>query len=728
MATAFKANRVRPIRIFVRRTDMIYSGDEREGDGVSGNVGQLTGATGADTATAEQGALPLDMVTRVQALRDEINRANVEYFIHDNPTLTDADYDALVRELRELEAQYPALVTPDSPTQRVGATPSAQFGTVRHPHAMLSLSNVFSRDDLTAWAERVYKAAGHTDVIFEIEPKIDGLSAALTYTDGQLVRGATRGDGATGEDVTANLRTVRTVPLRLREPLPGTVEVRGEVYLTRTGFHRMNEERERDGLPPYANPRNAAAGSVRQLDMQITATRPLAFFAYAVATTRDTALAAVESQSDLLARLQALGFRTSQDATTADTLDAVWERCQFWLVQRDVLDFEIDGVVVKVDRFGLQEELGAVSREPRWATAYKFPATKVTTRVRGITVQVGRTGKLTPVAELEPVNLAGVLVSRATLHNEDEIQRKGICIGDIVVIQRAGDVIPQVVSVVIERRDGSEQPFTMPHHCPVCGATTERLPGEAATYCTNLSCPAQVKERITHYVARLAMDIEGLGERNVERFVELGYLHTVADIYRLEREKLLELERLGEKSVDNLLNGIERSKDRPLSRLVFALGIRHVGERSAGLLAEHFRSLERLAAATFEEVDGIAGIGDIMARGIVDFFAEPRNRDLIAQLQAAGVRTADAVSAEPAGPSPLAGQSYVLTGRLESMGRPQAEARLKALGAAVGSTVTKKTTGVIVGIDPGSKAARATTLGVPTLDEVALLALLAGDE
>lgn len=682
----------------------------------------------AEIETTLQAAPPVQVEERVASLRQQIDHANVEYYIHDNPTLTDAEYDALMNELRALETEYPALVTPDSPTQRVGTTPSAEFGAVTHPAPMLSLGNVFSREDLHAWAERVYRVAGRETITFAVEPKIDGLAVALTYTDDQFVRGATRGDGFTGEDVTPNLRTVRTIPLRLREAAPGTIEVRGEVYLTRSGFHRLNEERARDGLATFANPRNAAAGSLRQLDPTITASRPLGFFAYAAGYWTDPAAMPARAQSELLHRLHDLGFRPSPHAVTCDTVDAVWERCQHWHDQRDALDFEIDGVVIKVDSLGMQEELGNVAREPRWATAYKFPATQVVTRVNAITIQVGRTGSLNPVAELEPVNVAGVLVSRATLHNEDEVHRKDIRIGDTVIIQRAGDVIPQVVRVVTERRTGDEQEFRIPEHCPACGALVEHLPDEAMAYCTNISCPAQVRERIKHYVSRGAMDIEGLGEKIVDRFADLGFLHDVADIYHLDPTQLLALEKFGEKSVENLLRSIEGSKNRPLARLVFGLGIRHVGERSAGLLADAFGSMDALIAAPVEDLGKVNGVGAIVAQSIADFFAEPRNRDLIAKLAAAGVRMADEPRTAPTGPQPLTGQTFVLTGRLESMSRPQAEARLKALGAQAVSTVTKKTTAVIVGAEPGSKAERAATLKVPILTEEDLLALLGSNE
>ena len=671
---------------------------------------------------------PVAVEERVAWLRREIERANVAYYIDDDPVMTDAEWDALLHELRAIEAEYPALVTPDSPTQHVGAPPAATFSAVTHPVPMLSLSNVFARAELQAWAARVFRVAGRERIVFAVEPKIDGLAIALTYTDGRFVRGATRGDGFQGEDVTANLRTVRTIPHRLHAPMMGTLEVRGEVYLTRPEFHRINEERARDGQPTFANPRNAAAGSLRQLDARITATRNLRFFAYAVGYWSDGAELAVRAQSEILQRLRAFGFHTSPDAVTCETLDAVWERCQYWQDRRDTLDFEIDGVVIKVNSLALQEELGNVAREPRWATAYKFPAVQVTTRVRAITIQVGRTGSLNPVAELDPVNVAGVMVSRATLHNEDEIRRKDIRIGDTVIIQRAGDVIPQVVAVVTEKRTGEERPFVMPAHCPVCGAAVERLPGEAMAYCTNISCPAQVRERITHFVSRGAMDIEGLGERNVDRFVDLGFLHDIGDIYHLEREKLLALERFGEKSVENLRASIEASKGRPLARLIFGLGIRHVGERASGLLAAHFRSMEALMAATADDLARIGGIGPIVARSIVDFFAEERNRDLVAKLAAAGVRMADAAREPLTGPQPLAGETYVLTGRLEAMSRAQAEARLRALGALVTSTVTKKTTAVIVGAEAGSKADRAAALKVPALDEAAFLALLAAHE
>lgn len=671
---------------------------------------------------------PIAVRERADYLRRTIDAANVAYYVHDAPTLSDAEWDALLVELRALEATYPGLITPDSPTQRVGAPPSAQFAAVAHPVPMLSLGNVFSEEDLRAWVGRVYRTIGREDIAFAVEPKIDGLAVALTYENGQFVRGATRGDGFSGEDVTPNLRTVRTIPLRLTEAVSGVIEVRGEVYLTRTGFHKLNEDRERDGLPTFANPRNAAAGSLRQLDSAITATRPLGFFAYAAGYWTDRAAMPVAAQSALLARLHAFGFRVSPRFEVYAGVEAVWERCRYWLHERDGLDFEIDGVVIKVDRLGLQEELGNVAREPRWATAYKFPATRVMTRIHAITIQVGRTGSLNPVAELDPVNVAGVMVARATLHNEDEIRRKDIRVGDTVVIQRAGDVIPQVVEVVTERRTGDEQPFALPDHCPVCGAQVERLPDEAMAYCTNISCPAQVRERIKHYVSRGAMDVEGLGERNVDRFVDLGFLHDVADMYHLEREKLLALERFGEKSVDNLLREIAVSTNRPLARLIFALGIRHVGERASGLLAEAFGNMDALIAAPSEDLAKVSGVGDTIARSITDFFAEPRNRELVEKLRAAGVLLADAPRAVVVGPQPLAGKTYVLTGRLEAMSRPEAEARLKELGAATTSTVTKKTAAVIVGAEPGSKAERAIALKVPTLDEAGLLMLLDGAE
>ena len=665
---------------------------------------------------------------RVEELRSTIDRLNHEYYVLDRPTASDADYDALLSELRSLEAAYPDLVTPDSPTQRVGSTPSARFGEIVHPLPLLSLSNVFSREELDAWAQRLVRILPDTPFRFVTEPKIDGLAVALTYVDGVLDHGATRGDGFVGEDITANLRTIPSIPLRLRTPsgvpLPSRVEVRGEVYMRRRDFAALNDRVEREGGRPFMNPRNAAAGALRQLDPRITATRPLRLFVYGIGYLHGATppLSHLES----LELLRNLGFDPSPEATSHDNVEAVWTRCQEWLARRDDLPFEIDGVVIKVDDLRQQEELGAVSREPRWATAYKFPPVQQTTRVRDIIVNVGRTGTLNPLALLDPVNIGGVTVSRATLHNEDEVARKDIRIGDWVVVQRAGDVIPQIVQSIPERREGNERAFEMPSHCPSCGTPTHREPGEAMRYCTNAACPAQLAQRVQHFVGRGAMDIVGLGEKLSDRFVELGLIHDVADIYALDWDAIGALDRLGEKSVANLRAAIEASRTRPLPRLIFALGIRHIGERAAELFADRFGSLDALSAASLDEIKAVPGIGPKLADSVFEFLAEPRNQAVIAKLRAAGVSLADTRDGA-SGERPLLGLTLVLTGRFSAVNRAQAEERLRRLGANAAGSVSKKTTAVIAGDDAGGKATRAVELGVPVLGETELLAMLGGE-
>ncbi|HET8626922.1 MAG TPA: NAD-dependent DNA ligase LigA [Thermomicrobiales bacterium] len=664
---------------------------------------------------------------RIEELRRKIERGSYEYFILDNPTMSDAEWDAALRELRALEEAHPELVTPDSPTQRVGATPSEGFATVQHPQQMLSLANVFDEAGLREWGERVYRLAGRRDVEFVVEPKIDGLAIALTYRDGRFTLGATRGDGVTGEDVTRNLRTVRAIPLRLHDadpPAPPVLEARGEVYLRKSGFEALNARRAEAGEPLYANPRNAAAGSLRQLDPQITASRPLAFFAYQLGYYELPAGARPpDTHWERLEWLRALGFPVTRDAARCATLDEVWDRCRWWQEHREALDFEIDGAVIKVNAIGVQEELGQVIREPRWAVAFKFPAVQGTTRLNAIEINVGRTGTLNPLARLEPVEIGGVTVSRATLHNEDEIRRLELKLGDWVVVERRGDVIPKIVKAIEERRDGTERDFVWPTECPTCGARVERVPGEAMSYCTNASCPAQLKERIAHFASRGAMDIEGLGGERVAQLVDEGLVADVADLYRLDRDRLIALERFAEKSADNLLAGIEASKTRPLARLLFGLGIRHVGERNARLLAERYAGLGEICAASQDELAGIAGIGPIVAESIVDFCGEERNRALIAKLASVGVAPRGEVRVAAAD-GPLAGKTFVLTGRLEGLTRGEATARLQALGATVTGTVTKKTDYVVVGEDAGSKAERATALKRPALTEAEFLALL----
>ncbi|HEY8447168.1 MAG TPA: NAD-dependent DNA ligase LigA [Thermomicrobiales bacterium] len=663
---------------------------------------------------------------RVDELRRNIERWNYEYYVLDQPTVSDAEYDEAMRELRELEAAYPELVTPDSPTQRVGAAPSTAFAKVQHPVPMLSLSNVYSEDELRAWAQRAAKLAGDRPLTFVTEPKFDGLAIALTYVKGVFDHGATRGDGLVGEDVTPNLRTIKTLPLRLHpaqgRDLPEVIEVRGEVYMRKADFEALNQRILADGGEPFMNPRNAAAGSLRQLDARITASRPLRFVAYGIGYIQNGFT--IRSHWESLELLRELGFPTPTDAQRASTVDEVWEQCQAWQERRDQLEFEIDGVVIKVDDLRTQEELGFVGREPRWATAYKFPAIQKTTVVEDIVINVGRTGTLNPLAILQPVNIGGVIVKRASLFNEDEINRKDIRIGDTVVVQRAGDVIPYVVKVIKEQRTGHERPFVMPEHCPVCGAPTHRDPGTAMRYCTNVACPAQLKRHLEHFVSRTAMDIDGMGVKIIDRFVELGWLHDIADIYSLDYDAIAKLEGFGEKSAEKLKASIEASKNRPLARVIHGLGIRHVGERTAALLAQRFGSIDRLMNATLEEISSVEGIGSVVAQSVYDFFQEPRNRAIIEKLRKAGVRLADEARSAVNGQLPLAGKTFVLTGRLSSMTRQEAEERLRQMGANVSDSVSKKTAYVVIGEDPGSKAERARKLNVPTIGEQELLELL----
>lgn len=670
----------------------------------------------------------LSLERRVDALRKKIEKLNYDYYILDQPTATDAEYDALLRELRAIEAEYPELVTPESPTQRVGISPQGRFSQVRHPLPMLSLSNVYGRDGLEAWAARLERVLPRADFTYVTEPKIDGLAVALTYSDGLLQRGATRGDGVTGEDVTANLRTIRNVPLRLLDGdaagVPRIIEVRGEVFMRHADFLNLNERIEGEGGRQFMNPRNAAAGSLRQLDPAITAQRPLRLLAYGIGYAEGGRV--ISSHGEALAELRRLGFETSPGAALDESIDGVWTRCEEWLDRRSSLPFEIDGVVIKVNDLRQQEELGYVSREPRWATAYKFPATQQTSRINDIVVNVGRTGALTPLAMLEPVNIGGVIVSRATLHNEDEIRRKDIRIGDTVVVQRAGDVIPQVVQVITERRTGHEREFIMPELCPVCGSPTHRAVGEAVRYCTNSACPAQLKRHIHHFVSRGGMDIEGLGEKLANRFVDLGMIRDLGDIYSLDWESLTELEGLGETSVTNLRAAVEASKDRPLERLIYALGIPNVGERSSRLLADRFHSLDNLIAADVGTLDSVPGIGSVQAENVQDFLNTPANQVVIEKLRAAGVKVVDDDAGGGPADGPLAGKTVVLTGRLATMTRPEAEAALRRAGANVAGSVSKKTSAVFAGEDAGSKADRARELGVPVLGEEQLLEILRG--
>lgn len=654
---------------------------------------------------------------RVHELRALINRYNFEYYVLNQASVDDAVWDRLFHELKGLETEFPDLLTPDSPTQRVGAPVAAGFSEVRHQVPMLSLSNVFSREDLERWLGQVQRAAGRTDLTFAIEPKIDGVASSLRYRDGHFVQGATRGDGLVGEDVTANMRTVRDIPqtLTAAERAPEEFEVRGEIYMRLSEFAEMNAEREARGEATFANPRNAASGALRQLDPRLTAQRPLRFFAYGAATRGDSL---PYRHSGLMEMLREVGFPVAEHRSIASSLDEIWDACEAWMQRRESLDFLIDGVVIKVEDTRLYDEIGTVAREPRWATAYKFPAMHATTKLVDVEINVGRTGSLNPLAHLEPVLIGGVTVSRATLHNEDEIRRLDVRIGDTVVVQRAGDVIPKIVRVVPEARTGDEREIVWPTVCPVCGAAVERVEGEVMTYCINTSCPAQIREQLIHFVARGAMDIEGLGAKLVTRFLDLGLLSSVADIYRLNWDAVRELEGMGDKSVERLQQSVETSKGRPLERVIFALGIRHVGDHTAALLANRFRALPAIAAATYDDIRRIDGIGPTVAQSVVDWFAEPRNLQLLNDLAALGVRSeADAVEGQVEASPEWADKAVVLTGRLTGMSRGDAEALLKAKGARVTGSVTKKTTLVIVGEDAGSKADRARELDIEMIDE-----------
>jgi len=670
--------------------------------------------------------VPPEVRARVEELRRLIHRYNYEYYVLNQPTVSDAEYDALMLELRKLEEQYPELITPDSPTQRVGAPPAEGFATIRHEIPMLSLSNVFDEPELRAWAERVYRLSGRRDIEFVTEPKIDGLAVSILYEDGVYTRGATRGDGFTGEDVTANIRTIRTIPLRIYPPdgtgLPAVLEVRGEVYMRIRDFNELNRQRGEQGLPLFANPRNAAAGSLRQLDPNITASRPLRFAAWDIG--RFEGMAPPPTHAAVLDYLRQLGIPVVPDYKVCADVDAVLTEVRRWQELREELDYEADGVVIKVNDRALYEVLGVVGREPRGATAFKFPAIEKTTTVRDVIWSVGRTGKLTPIAILEPVPIGGVIVERASLHNEDEIARLGVMLGDAVVVQRRGDVIPKVIAAIPARRDGDERPIVPPENCPVCGAHAVRLEGEVDRYCVNSNCPARLKAQVRHFASRGAMDIEGLGDKLADLFVDLGLIRSLPDIYELDWAQIRELHGFGDKRVQNLRQAIERSKERPLERFIFGLGIRHVGERNARLLAERFRSIDRLKEASLDELLSIPGFGPTVAQAVYEFFREPRNLEMIERFRRLGVKLEEEAPAPRAARGPLAGKTVVLTGRLESMTRSQAEEALRQAGAHVTSSVSKSTDIVFAGEDPGSKYQRAQQLGVTILGEEDLLRML----
>jgi DNA ligase (NAD+) len=654
---------------------------------------------------------------RAAQLRAQLEDANHRYYILDEPSITDAEFDALLRELIDLETAHPELRVPESPTQRVGAVASERFAPYRHARPMLSLGNAFSPEELRAFDERARKLAGES-VAYVCELKIDGLAIALDYERGALVRGGTRGDGRAGEDVTPNLRTVNTIPLRLRGEPPDFIEVRGEVYLRKSDFEKLNAKRERAGLPVFANPRNAASGGVRQLDPALTAERRLSFFAYAVANETSA-----RTQSEALELLRSLGFQVNPHIRPAPAIEDVIAYCEEWGRRRDELDYEIDGVVVKVDDLAVQERLGAVARDPRWAIAFKFKPREARTKLLDIVVTVGRTGTLNPSAVLEPVQIGGVTVRNATLHNAEYIASNDIRIGDRVLVLRAGDVIPRVVGPIVEERTGKERRFTMPDRCPVCGSDVDHPEGEAMSRCTNASCPAQLYERVRHFASRGAMDIEGLGDVLAEQLTKDGLVHDIADIYALTKEALLQLPRLGEKSVDNLLRAIEGSKQRGLARLLAGLGIRFVGEQTAQILAGDFGSLDAIVAATEEELQESDGIGPEVAGSVRLFFAQPVNLSMVERLRDAGVDTT-APKRERAPAGKLAGKTFVLTGTLPGMTRDEATALLIAAGAKVTGSVSKKTDYVVAGDEAGSKLVKAQTLEIPILGEDGLRELL----
>jgi DNA ligase (NAD+) len=664
-------------------------------------------------------SLPATARQRARVLHEELHEHNYRYYVLDDPVITDAEYDRLLRELQQLEATHSELVTPDSPTQRVGAAPLKAFGQVHHEVRMLSLDNAFDDDELADFDRRVRERLDADDIEYAAEPKLDGVAVSLLYEDGMLVRGATRGDGETGEDITQNVRTIDGVPLRLTGgAIPRVLEVRGEVYISHRGFEQLNKQALQQEQKPFVNPRNAAAGSLRQLDPKISAARPLEMYCYGVGRV-DGDLP--DRHSEILAQLGEWRLRVYAGIRRVQGLAGCFDYYRSLEQQRAALPFDIDGVVFKVDRLDQQAQLGFVSRAPRWAIARKFPAEEAQTTVTGIDVQVGRTGALTPVARLEPVFVGGVTVTNATLHNADEVQRKDVRKGDAVVIRRAGDVIPEVVRVMKQKRKKGARRFRMPTACPVCGSAVERVEGEAVTRCSGgLFCPAQRREAIKHFASRRAMDIDGLGDKLVDQLVEQGLIRDVSDLYQLGVEELAGLERMAEKSATNLVAALETSKDTTLERFVYALGIREVGEATARILAQEFGDLEPLMQADVEVLQEIHDIGPVVAQHIAGFFAESHNREVIRKLRTAGVRW------EPVaiiGAPPLKGKSFVLTGTL-SMSRNQLKDKLQAAGAKVTGSVSKKTDYVVVGENPGSKAAKARELEVEILDEAGLDGLL----
>lgn len=666
-----------------------------------------------------------DLQARLEQLRREINFHNYRYHVLDNPVISDTQFDRLLLELRQVEAEHPEWITPDSPTQRVGSLPASRFAKVAHPAPILSLANAFNAGDVRAWYERLLRLDERVAAAcYVVEPKIDGLSVVLHYQDGRFNQGATRGNGEIGEDVTANLRTLRSIPLRIpvdpNGPQPlATLVVRGEVYMNGRDFDALNARLEQAGEKTYLNPRNTAAGSLRQLDPAITAARPLNLLTYQIVTASGPT---PDTQWELLQYLAALGLPVTKDASYHHTLEDAIAACEAWADRRSQLPFEVDGMVIKIDDLSLARSLGFVGKDPRGAMAFKYPAREVTTRLLDIGVNVGRTGVLTPYAILEPVEIGGVVVKQATLHNFDDIARKDIRVGDAVRVKRSGEVIPYVIGPVEDLRTGQEYAYQPPKVCPACGEPAEHLEGDAFYYCVNASCPAQLIRNLEHFVSRGAMDIVGLGIRIVEQLVQAGLVRDVADLYTLKRDDLLGLEGFAEKKADNLLEAIEASRQRPLARLINALGIRSVGEVMASDLSQVYPDLEALSTATLEDLERIEGVGPNTAEAIVDWFARPANQTVLSKLRAAGVwpRSQARVAS---GPGPLDGLTFVVTGTLPGLSREQAKSYIQSLGGKVTDSVSKKTSYVVVGEAPGSKLAKAQELGVPILDEAGLRTL-----
>ena len=662
---------------------------------------------------------------RYQRLKSELNQYNHAYYVLDDPSVPDSEYDRLMRELQDIELQYAELQTPDSPSQRVGGTALDSFSQVKHEVPMLSLDNAFSDTEMVDFERRIkdrINLAQDQNLTYACEPKLDGVAVSLIYQKGLLIRGATRGDGSVGEDITANVRTIKSIPLRLQgDDYPELLEVRGEIYMPRDGFNEFNTKAREAGDKPFVNPRNAAAGSLRQLDSKITATRPLEMCAYSVGQYQGDQKP--DSHFAMLKLLGTLGFKINQHIKQVEGVDACEDYYQYLNGLRDQLDYDIDGIVYKVNDFKLQQRLGFVAKAPRWAIARKFPAQEEMTRLLDVEFQVGRTGAVTPVARLEPVFVGGVTVGNATLHNADEINRLGVCVGDTVIVRRAGDVIPQIAKVVLEKRPQDAQPIVFPDRCPVCQSSVKRIEGEAVARCTGgLFCGAQTKEAIKHYASRKAMDIDGLGDKLVDALVDHELIYSVADLYELKLEKLINLERMAQKSAENLLNSIEASKQTTLAKFLYSLGIREVGEATAQTLANNFGTLDAVIAATVEQLLDVEDVGPVVARHIVDFFRNPDNLSIVEAIRNFGVQWKDIDQTAQA--LPLKGQTWVLTGTLETMSRAEAKDRLQQFGAKVAGSVSAKTHAVVAGPGAGSKLNKAQALDIQVLTEQSLIEFL----